>query len=274
MEALHWLPLAASLLAASVMAGLLAGMLGVGGGIVIVPVLFWLLSQTDITPGLAAHIAVATSMATIVATSISSARAHYGRGAVDMEILWAWGPAIAIGAVMGGILAGSVNGTVLKVVFAVMATFVAMNMSLPKALVLRPSLPRGRAANYPVSWLIGLLSAMMGIGGGTLAVPTLVAFSVPVKRAIGTASVFGLLIAVPATLGYIATGWSVPGRPPASLGYVNLAAVAVILPATTALAPYGARLTHRFDPLVVRRVFSAFLAVTAARIFWSLLAAQ
>jgi len=109
----------------------------------------------------------------------------------------------------------------------------------------------------------------MGIGGGALSVPLLAAFSVEIRRAVGTAAAFGFLIAVPATLGFVMSGWGVPGRPPLSLGYVNVIAAAVILPFSTAAAPFGARLAHRVNPVWIRRVFAAFLIVTAIRMLMS-----
>ncbi|MBY6200551.1 sulfite exporter TauE/SafE family protein [Maritalea mobilis] len=251
--------------------GLLAGLLGVGGGIVIVPVLFWVFTFTQFDPALSMHMAVATSLATIVATSFSSARAHHRRGAVDMSIVRRWGPWLALGALSGGALAGGMDSSALMVVFGLVGLAVSVNFLLPKTLVVAADLPHGHARQPGIAFAIGTVSALMGIGGGTLGVPTLTAFSVPVHRAVGTASSFGLIIAVPAVVALIVAGLDVEGRPPLSLGYVNLVAAALILPISTSLAPQGARLAHALDAKWVKRAFAVFLALTSLRMLWTAL---
>lgn len=257
---------------AAAFAGILAGLLGVGGGIVIVPVLFWVFTFIQFDPALAMPLAVATSLATIIATAISSARAHHKRGAVDMVLVRRWGPWMAAGALLGGTVAGLVNGTALLLVFGIVGLAVSINLALPKTLVLANDLPQGKAAQPALAGLIGTVSAMMGIGGGTLGVPILTACSVPVHRAVGTAAAFGLIIAVPAVVALIIAGLGVEGRPPLSLGYVNLAAAALILPISTTLAPRGAQLAHALDAKWVKRAFAVFLAITSVRMLWTVLA--
>ena len=259
-------------LMAAASGGLLAGLLGVGGGIVIVPVLFWVFTFTRIDPDAAMPVAVATSLATIVATAISSARAHHRRGAVDMGLLRRWGPWMAAGALLGGALAGLADAEALMLVFGGVGILVSVNLALPKALVLAPALPASRGAQPALAGMIGTVSAMMGIGGGTLGVPILTAFSVPVHRAVGTASALGLIIAVPAVIALIVAGWGAEDRPPLSLGYVNLVAFALIVPISTLIAPLGARLAHALDARWVRRAFALFLSLTAFRMLWSALA--
>lgn len=263
------LPLIAALAASAILAGLLAGLLGVGGGIVLVPVLFWILSVTAFPPDITMHMAVATSLATIVFTSVTSARSHDRRGAVDRGLLRLWGPGIVAGAFAGGVAAKFIDAGGLKAVFGVVSLVVAANLATPRTLVIAPALPAARAPNWAMAAVTGLFSALMGIGGGTLSVPLLAAFSVDIRRAVGTAAAFGFLIAVPATLGFVISGWGAPGRPPLSVGYVNLAAAAVILPFSTGAAPLGARLGHRVDPLWIRRVFAVFLFITAIRMLAS-----
>lgn len=253
----------------SILAGLLAGLLGVGGGIILVPALFWLFTFIDFDDDLSMHMAVATSLATIIATSIASMRTHRKKNAVDDKLLRRWGPAIAIGALSGGILARFIDPDGLKAVFGFVALAVAINLAIPKNLVISDAIPGSRIVQAAISYVIGLISSLMGIGGGTLAVPTLTAFSYPIHLAVGTASAFGLLIAVPAVLGFVISGWDVPSRPPLSLGYVSLAAVAIILPFTTFFAPYGARLAHSLDAKWVKRWFAIFLAITAIRMLFS-----
>jgi uncharacterized membrane protein YfcA len=216
-------------------------------------------------------LAVATSLATIIATAISSARAHHKRGAVDMALVKRWGPWMAAGALLGGAIAGLVKGTALLLVFGIVGLAVAVNLARPKTLVLADDLPQGRAAQPALAGLIGTVSAMMGIGGGTLGVPILTACSVPVHRAVGTAAAFGLIIAVPAVIALIVAGLGVEGRPPLSLGYVNLVAFALIVPISTTLAPRGAQLAHALDAKWVKRAFAVFLAITSLRMLWTAL---
>ncbi|ETW13155.1 hypothetical protein ATO8_08086 [Roseivivax marinus] len=255
----------------SVVAGILAGLLGVGGGIVLVPVLFWILSLTDFPSEIAMHMAVATSLATICFTSVSSARAHHKRGAVDKGLLRLWGPWIAAGALLGGLASRLFEADGLKAVFGGLALLVAINMAVPKTLVISEAMPRSRAVNAGLSLVTGFLSALMGIGGGTLSVPLLSAFSVKTRRAVGTAAAFGFLIAVPAVIGFVVAGWNVPDRPPLSLGYVNLVAAAIILPFTVGFAPLGSRLAHAVDTKLLRRLFALFLAITAVRMLLEVL---
>ena len=255
----------------AIIAGILAGLLGVGGGIVLVPVLFWVLSVTNFPPELSMHMAVATSLATIIFTSVSSARAHDKRGSVDRSLLRLWAPGIILGALTGGFAAKYINGDGLKVIFGVLALLVAINMATPKTLVIRDTLPTSRTTNGLISYITGVFSALMGIGGGTLSVPLLVSFSVEVRRAVGTASAFGILIAVPAVLGFVYAGWGQPDRPPLSIGYVNVAAALIILPFTVGFAPVGAKIAHSVDTKWIKRVFAAFLAVTALRMLLSAL---
>lgn len=261
----------AGVIVTAIVAGIMAGLLGVGGGIVLVPVLFWILSLTDFPPELAMHMAVATSLATICFTSVSSARAHDRRGALDRSLLKLWAPGLILGALAGGLVARFIDADGLKAVFGVLALAVAVNMATPKTLVLRDGLPEGRAANGAISGVTGLLSAWMGIGGGTLSVPILSSFSVEIRRAVGTAAAFGFLIAVPATIGFVVSGLGVPDRPPFSLGYVNLVGAAVILPFTTAFAPLGAKIAHAVETKWIKRAFALFLGITAVRMLGSIL---
>jgi uncharacterized protein len=257
---------------AAAFAGIIAGLLGVGGGIVIVPVLFWVFTFAQLDPDVAMPVAVATSLATIIATAVSSARAHHKRGAVDMPLVRRWGPWMGAGALLGGAVAGMINGTALMLVFGGVGLLVALNLARPKTLVLAQDLPQKRGAQPALAGMIGTVSAMMGIGGGTLGVPILTACSVPVHRAVGTAAAFGLIIAVPAVIALILAGWGVAGRPPLSLGYVNLVAAALILPISTALVARGAQPAHALGAVWVKRAFALFLAITSLRMLWTALA--
>lgn len=261
--------LVAGLIATGIISGTLAGLLGVGGGIVIVPVLFWVLTFFHFPDTIISHLAVATSLAVIIPTSISSMRAHHKRGNVDKSLLKLWGPAMFVGALIGGIMSKFIPGDGLRLVFGVVGVLVALNMALPKALVISDHLPRTGLVNRTVASVIGFISSLMGIGGGTLSVPTLTALSFPVHRAVGTSAALGLLIAAPAVGGFIWAGLDVAGRPPASLGYVSLPAAAIIAPASFLLAPFGARIAHALNPRYLKLAFALFLALTSARMLLS-----
>jgi uncharacterized membrane protein YfcA len=260
----------AALGAAGVVAGLLAGLLGIGGGIVIVPVLFHVFPLIGASPGPVMHAAVATSLATIVATSIASARAHYRRAAVDRDVLRALGPWVVAGVIVGTAVAGAVKGTVLTTLFALFALAIAANLALGReGYRLRDGLP-GPLGRAGIGGTIGGVSSLLGIGGGILSVPALSACGYPIRTAVGTAAAIGLIIAIPGAIGFVVTGLDVPGRPPFSLGYVNLPGLALIVPATTLAAPWGARLAHTIRPTLLRRAFALFLVLTAIRMLASL----
>jgi uncharacterized membrane protein YfcA len=261
--------LIAGLLFTGVVSGTLAGLLGVGGGIVIVPVLFWVLTLLDFPDEVISHLAVATSLAVIIPTSISSMRAHNKRGNVDRSLLKLWGPAMFVGALIGGILSKYIPGGGLRLVFGVVGVLVAVNMALPRALVLAEHLPKSGLVNRAIATVIGFISSLMGIGGGTLSVPTLAAFSFPVHRAVGSSAALGLLIAVPAVAGFIWAGLDVADRPPFSLGYVSLPAAAIIAPTSFLLAPLGARIAHALNARYLKLAFAVFLALTSARMLLS-----
>lgn len=267
-----WGLFAVALLIAGAGAGVLAGLLGVGGGILLVPILSWLMVGAGLDPAVTQHLAVGTSLATIIPTSLVSARAHWRKGSLDWGIVRAWGPGVALGAALGGALSGVVSGDVLRLVFGVAALGVAVNMSMPKRE--RPEgtgMPASRIVNGGVSTGVGAFSALMGIGGGTLAVPILTTLGAPIRRAVASSAAMGVLIAVPAVIGFVVGGLGAENRPPFSLGYVSLPAAALIIPATIVFAPIGASIAHRIDQTLLRRLFALFLALTSARMLWTAL---
>lgn len=264
------LPYAAALLGTGIAAGLLAGLLGVGGGIVIVPVLFNLFILLDIDPAVRMHLAVGTSLATIIPTSIVSARSHGRKGAVDPALLKSWGPAILLGTLIGTGLAAFLDGRVLTGVFGVVALIVALNMGFGRRdRHLARALPR-EPARAALGATVGMFSALMGIGGGTLSVPLLTLFNYPIHRAVGTAAAIGLIIAIPGSLGYVIGGWQASGLPPYSLGHVSLIGFALIVPTTMLCAPLGVRLAHILSPNGLRKAFAVFLGLTALRMLSSI----
>ncbi len=267
----HWLAgLALAMAATGLVSGTLAGLLGVGGGIVIVPVLFNVFPLFGIPEAIQMKLAVGTSLATIVPTSVVSARKHRAKGAMDMDLLRSIWPAMAAGVALGTLLAVRVRGEGLTAVFALVALMVARNMGFTGAeFRLTDRVPEG-PPRTAMGLGIGSVSAMMGIGGGTLGVPLLSMFGAPIRAAVATASAFGLIISVPATLGFVWGGWGDPRLPPWSLGYVSLVGFALIVPTSILATPWGVHLAHSIPPLWLKRAFALFLALTSLRMFYSL----
>lgn len=272
MEHWVWLTLlAAAMGATGLFSGLLAGLFGVGGGIVIVPVLFYILPLFEVPEATQMKVAVATSLATIIPTSIVSMRKHWAKGAIDMPLLRSLAPSMFVGVLVGTALAVVLKGPGLTFVFACVALLVALNMGLSGIdFRVRDSMPRG-LARQGIGGGIGGVSAMMGIGGGTIGVPVLGMFGTPIRSAVATSSAFGLIIAVPATIVLMLVGIGAEGRPPYSLGWVNLIGFALIVPGSIIATPWGVALAHSIPPLLLKRAFAVFLAFTSIRMFSSLL---
>lgn len=250
-------------------AGVLSGLLGVGGGIVIVPALDYAFSVAGVADEVRMHLAVGTSLASIVPTALASARAHRRRGALDSQIGARWAPLVAAGAAGGALLASAVRGSVLAGVFGVVALIMAWRMlrntKSPSAAWGRWA-GTGRGRVLPAT--IGFISAMMGIGGGTLVVPALSGLGTPVHRSVGTAAWLGLWIAVPAAVAYVVLGLGRAGLPPWSFGFVNLLALAVLLPCTVLMAPAGARIAHGLSRRGLSVAFSLFLTLVGMRMLY------
>lgn len=263
--------LAAVAAGSGIVGGVLAGLLGVGGGIVIVPALYLALTLTGMESALTMQVAVGTSLATIVFTSLSSGYGHYRKGAIDMGLLKLWAPSILIGVVIGGILGGVVSGKVLIGVFASVAAIVALDMILRTGA--DSATPRGFSrlvwAGFGV--FAGAVSAMMGIGGGTVCVPLLNFLGYDIRKAVGTSAAIGFVIGLPGALIYMGTGFAAEGLPPFSLGYVNLLCAAAIIPLSTVFARVGVSLAHSIPRRALRLVFGLFLMLTSARMFSDLL---
>jgi len=260
-----------ALLAVGGVAGLTAGLFGIGGGAVMVPALFFAFSQIGVPEEIVMHCAIATSAAVIILNALRSTRAHHAKDAVDMSLVWprpkwwqSYGLWIGFGAFVAALwIAPRLSSEMLTLLFAGIALIVALQFIFGKpSFVLRDTVPRGPA---PViaGGSVGALSSLMGIGGGSLSVPLLTLCGVPIHRAIGTAAAFGLFIAVPATLGFIISGWGVAGRPFGSFGYVNGLGFALITAAAWPMVPLGAKLAHKMDAVLLRRVFGICLALVA-----------
>ena len=255
-----------ALTAAGLVGGLVAGLFGVGGGTVIVPAVFYAFEGLGVGGEGNLHTAIGTSLLTIVATSWRSLRAHRAHGAVDEGVLKTWTPWVAAGALVGAGVAGFTSMQGLAIVYGLCLLVVAAQMGLlPEGVTLRRDLPTGWGRRV-TGTVIGGLSAMMGIGGGSFGGMMMSLCGRPMHQAVATASGFGLAIGTAATLGFVVFGWDAGGRPPLSLGYVNVPGALLMAVLTTAVAPWGAKLAHALDRAVLRRAFAVWLLVTAAAV--------
>lgn len=259
--------LAAAMLFTGVVGGFLAGLLGIGGGIVIVPVMEAALAYVGVDGAIRMQVAVATSLATIVPTSIASSRAHNKRSAVDTGLVRRWAVYVLIGALAGTFVASRVHSDVLAAVFAAVALAIAIKMMMPlENKTIAPEVPTGPLVPLiPTS--TGFLSSMMGIGGGTFSVMALTLYGQPIHRAVGTAALLGLFISLPGSLGYMASGLGDPRLPTGSIGFVNLIGFALISPMTFIAAPVGAATAHRLGQRQLSWLFGLFLILVAVRMF-------
>jgi uncharacterized protein len=255
------LPMILLLLAIGAFAGVIAGLLGVGGGIILVPAFYYAFSGLGYEGPDLMQVCLATSLATIIVTSVRSVLAHNKKGAVDWAILKSWAPGIVVGAILGVLVVAQLRTPVLQAIFGSLALVVAFYLGFgrPEWRV-GPEMPRGpvRAVLSP---LMGFLSVLMGIGGGSFGVPVMSLYGVPIHRAVATAAGFGVLIAVPSVAGFLLT--PVTGAPPYTVGAVNLPAFLLIIAMTLITAPIGVKLAHSMDPKPLRRIFAGFLAVVA-----------
>jgi len=250
--------------------GLLAGLLGVGGGIVVVPVLYHGFSQLGLDPAVRMHVAVATSLATVAVTAFRSARSHHARGAVDTQLLSVWIPGVAVGSALGTALVAVMGGRALTGVFGSIALLVALHMAFGRESWRIAETPPTGTAGRLLAGAVGFVSVMMGLGGGTVGVPTLTLFGVGMRRAVATAAGLGTAIAVPGAIGLALAGAGVPGRPPGCVGYLNLFGFALIVPTTWLAAPVGARFAHAISQPALRRGFAIFLGLAALRMLLDL----
>lgn len=261
-----------ALVACGLFSGLVAGLFGIGGGAVIVPVLFFLFSGLGYGET-AQHVAVATSLATIILTSARSVMAHHKRGAVDWTVLKTWSPWIVLGAALGTLIAGQLDGQVLTLLFGLIAFVLAAQLFFGRpGWRLAEDVPGG-VARAGLGGGMGALSALMGIGGGTFGVTLLTVCGRTMHVAVATGAGFGIAIGAPAALTALFTGQGVEGLPPFSVGYVNVAAFALISVFTVLMAPVGAKLAHALDAAKLKKAFAILLAIVAVRMLWSVIGA-
>lgn len=244
--------------------GVLAGMLGIGGGLIIVPALLYLLTEL-LNVGLAESMpmAIATSLATIILTGMSSARAHFKLGNLNVSIVKWCAVGISLGAILGPQVATRLPAEQVKSIFALLVVFIAAQMVFGGQRKSQQKI--SNTLLIIIGFFTGIISAFMGIGGGALMVPALVWFRVDIKQAIGCAAFCGLVIAVFGTISFVQAGWSNPHLPPWSLGYVYLPAAIGIVITSVFTAKLGAKISHHLNTIILKRVFAGFLIIVAAR---------
>ncbi|WP_069300829.1 sulfite exporter TauE/SafE family protein [Neptunicoccus sediminis] len=257
------LPMIVLLMGIGGFAGVLAGLLGVGGGIILVPAFYYAFSGLGYDNAQLMQICLATSLATIVFTSMRSVQSHHKKGAVDWSILRGWAPGIAVGAVIGVMVATGLRSAQLMVIFGCLGIVIGLYLAFGKVhWRLGEQMPRGIVQSL-LSAIMGFMSVLMGIGGGSFGVPTMTLFGVPIHRAVATAAGFGLVIAVPSVIGFLLGHPDPVNLPPYTVGYVNIPAFLLIICMTLLTAPLGVKVAHAMDPKPLKRVFAFFLLLVA-----------
>jgi uncharacterized membrane protein YfcA len=269
-DATGTLALAAATVVAGAVSGLLAGLFGVGGGAVIVPVLYQALAFLGVDEAVRMHVSVGTSIGVIVPTSIRSFLAHRQRGAVDMALLRSWLIPVPLGAVIAAIVAASISSAGLRTIFVVLSVVFGLRLIFAsQTWQIGVKLP-GEPLRGLVGVVIGFLSTLMGIGGGVLNNTFMTVFGRSMHQAVATSSGVGVLVSLPGVVGYVWAGWGNPLLPAFSAGFVNLFALALLIPVSILTAPIGVRLAHRLSRRVLEISFGLFLLAVAARFTLSL----
>jgi uncharacterized protein len=262
--------LIAGLLAMGAFGGFSAGLLGIGGGMILVPFITMIFSAKGFPPDIIVHMAIATSLGTILFTSLSSVRAHHLHGAVRWPIVALLAPGILLGSWVGPWIGKQLPSATLALVFAGFISFSATQMLLNRKPAAGRELP-GSAGMFAAGGVIGLLAGLLGAGGGFISVPFMSWCNVKVHHAVATSAALGFPIALAGTLSNVYFGWHAPGLPPYSLGYIYLPALAVIATASVTLAPLGARTAHRLPVQSLKKVFASVLYCLAAYMLWKAL---
>jgi len=244
--------------------GFIAGLLGVGGGAILVPAFLVAAQAEHFPPEHAMHMALGTSLACILASSFSSARTHFKKGAVNRAVVQGMSPSILMGSLAGTFLAAQLPATPLKWIFLSFLVYVAQDLLRKPKPIAKASLP-GPSGLIMMGTLIGGFSSLVGIGGASLSVAFLVWCSVGMHEAIGTSAALGVMISLAGTLGYIWNGWGIPHLPSGSLGFVYLPAFFGVTLTSYFVAPYGARAAHRLPVPTLRRFFAIFLLIVSTR---------
>ncbi len=262
--------LLAMLLGGGLIMGLLAGLLGIGGGGIMVPILYEVFSAIGVDEAVLMHLCVGTSLAVIMPTSLRSFHSHKAKGAVDMDIIRSMVLPVVAGVVIGTLVARYSSSTILTVIWAGAATMMSLKMFFGReSWKLGDDIP-GNPGRALYGLFIGTISTLMSIGGGAFVTMMMTLYGRPIHQAVGTSSGFGPMIAIPGTLGFIWAGWGVAGVPPGSLGYVSLLSAAIIVPVSVLAAPLGVRMAHGISRRKLELFFATFLALVASRFFWTL----
>ncbi|NVK33611.1 MAG: sulfite exporter TauE/SafE family protein [Rhodobacteraceae bacterium] len=244
-------------------AGIISGLLGVGGGIILVPAFFYAFTTLGYVPDQLMQICVATSTGTIIFTSWRSVMSHHKRGAVDVDLIKSWGPIIAVGSIIGVFAATALRSQELQIIFGAIGVSLGLYMLLGKKdWRLADHLP-GKILSSVYASGIGFFSALMGIGGGSFTVPLLTAYNYPPHRAVATSPGFGLAISIPGFIAFLLSGWDLEGKPPYTIGYVNIPAVILIIAMTSMTVPLGVKLAHKLSPKHLRLVFACTVLLLA-----------
>jgi uncharacterized protein len=263
---MDWVPMLA-LLVMGAFGGFAAGLLGIGGGMILVPFITMIFDARHVAPGLIVHMAIATSLAAIMFTSLSSMRAHHAHGAVLWRVVGMLVPGILIGSWIGPWIARQMNTQVLSLVFGVFVAISATQMLVnakPKATRELPGAPGMMA----MGGLIGVVAGLVGAGGGFISVPFMIACNVTIRNAVATSAALGFPIALAGTMSNIYFGWGEPGLPPYSLGFVSVPALALIAIASVTMAPVGARMAHKMPVRRLQKIFAGILYALAVYMFW------
>lgn len=266
----------AALAALGMGVGFLAGLLGIGGGIVLVPALaaynhyFY---NGDVSDDILMHTVLGTSLAIIIPTGISSARAQIKRKAVDWDAIRRLIPGLLIGVTVGVVVAAKLDGAVLQIIFAIgMYGIAALVAKTPAPHQIYPKLLSWPVV-VPVTSSVGLLATLLGLGGSILNIPYMTYAGLPLHRAIATGSVLGVLVSAPAAIGFIITGWHETSLPPEFLGFINMKAWICIVPFSILIAPLGVKVSHKLDVKKLRRFFAIFVLIVATKMLWNVVAA-
>lgn len=263
--------LAGALAAAGLVVGYLAGLLGIGGGGIAVPILYEVFRVIGVADEIRMHLAVGTSLAVILPTSLRSFWLHRKRGAVDMDLLRTIGPGVLAGVLTGILIAREVDGTVLKAVFVLVAYLMAAKLLVgADSWRLGSELP-GRASRLVLGYITGVASALNGIGGGAFITSFMTLYGREMLKALATAAGVGPIIAAPGVIGYMWAGYGRQELPIGSLGFVSLIGAALVVPASLLAAGWGVRSAHKFSRQTLERAFAAFMLVVGTRFLWSLL---
>ncbi len=267
-ESFTWIKALAAMLVAGLLAGFAAGLFGIGGGFVVVPALFAVLPLMGGDPGQYAHVAIGTSAATIIVTSIRSARSHAKRGAVDFDILKSWAPWVVLGDVVGVLLAGHVDSRVLTLIFSIGVLLMSINFLVPSLSkrVIADAMPQG-VVRAGIASGLGAFSSVLGIGGGTIAIIVMTLCGRPIHKAVATASGIGTLIAIPSAIGFAFVGFHEGGLPWGSLGYVNGPAALAVASMSLLTAPLGVAAAHSLPTALLKRSFGLYLVLIAGLMF-------